>query len=333
MNSALIATTAFIAVVSTSAFSLPSTSHQTRQSNKRSIALNSAIAASVPSISSPYKTLPWNTQREEQRKARRLTIENAQLFRELGLPEDATYEDVAETTARLIAETELLPKNEGIKKKIKIEIARDEIYQIRLNERITGVRSEQEDAARVSKLEEGGLEGLQSMTTDNIDDIIKPKANFRIPVVSGLVEYFQSVFVPPDEKWRKRQIIIWGASTLVCLINPPLTEGFARLNWLPAGGMMGYRGMPVPEGGGGGGYNPFRGKRNKSHQVKAMGIAIFAWVFIKGLAESIVMKVPALAISRSCEWYKFALVQATLGLLVSYIQTYKEGEDNKELMI
>ena len=170
------------------------------------------------------------------------------------------------------------------------------------------------------------------MTTDNIDDIIKPKAKLRIPIVSGLVEYFQSVFKPPDEKWRKRQIIIWGASTLVCLINPPLTEGFARLNWLPAGGMMGYRGMPVPEGGEGG-YNPFRGKRNKSHQVKAMGIALFAWVFVKGLAESIVMKVPALATSRSCEWYKFALVQATLGVLVSYIQTYKEGEDSKELMI
>ena len=173
----------------------------------------------------------------------------------------------------------------------------------------------------------------QSLTTDNIDDIIKPKAKLRIPVVSGLVEYFQSVWVPPDEKWRKRQIIIWGASTLVCLINPPLTEGFARVNWLPAGGMMGYRGMPVPEGGGGGGYNPFRGKRNKAHQIKAMGIALFAWVAMKMLADNVVMKIPALAASRSCEWYKFAMVQATMGTLTSYIQTFKEGEEGKELMI
>ena len=33
-------------------------------------------------------------------------------------------------------------------------------YQIRLNERISGVRAEQDDAARVSKLEESGIEGL-----------------------------------------------------------------------------------------------------------------------------------------------------------------------------
>ena len=149
--------------ISTShAFAPPSSSSSIQSSQgpkSRSVALNSAIAA-VPSISNPYNNLPWNVEREEKRKQRRLTIENSQLFRELGLPTDATYEDVAETTQRLIAETELLPKNEGIKKKIKIEIARDKIYQIRLNERITGVRGEQEDAARVSKLEEGGVEGL-----------------------------------------------------------------------------------------------------------------------------------------------------------------------------
>lgn len=155
-----------IAVISTTttyAFAPPSTTQQTQSQYSR--LTNSAIAAvAIPSsvsVSNPYKNLPWNTEREEKRKQRRLTIENAQLFRELGLPEDATYEDVAETTSQLIAETQLLlPKNEGLKKKIKIEIARDKIYQIRLNERITGVRSEQEDAARVSKLEEGGIEGL-----------------------------------------------------------------------------------------------------------------------------------------------------------------------------
>lgn len=134
----------------------PPRSH--RQSNKaRSLALNSAIAAQLPD---PYKNLPWNVEREEARSQRRLTTENAALFRELGLPEDATYEDVTATTRHLIDLTKELPKTEGLKKKIRIEIARDKIYQIRLNERITGVRAEQEDAARVSKLEEGGIEGL-----------------------------------------------------------------------------------------------------------------------------------------------------------------------------
>lgn len=302
-----------------------------RPSQTRSIGLNSAISA-VPAVPNPYKNLPWNTEREEKRNQRRLTRDNAALFRELGLPEDATYEDVAAKTEHLISLTEELPKNEGIKKKIKVEIARDKIYQIRLNERISGVRAEQEDAARVSKLEDEGIDGLVAMTSDSVDDIIKPKQKLRIPVISGMVEFFQSIVKSPDEKWRNRQIMVWGLSTLVCLINPPLTEGFARVNWLPAGGMMGYRGMPGMEDVGSG-YNPFRGKRNKKHQVQAMGIAIAAWVLAKAVAETVVGKVPAMAASRSAVWFKFAIVQATLGTLVSFIQTYKEGEDNPELMI
>mmetsp|Transcript_1768 Transcript_1768/g.3795 ORF Transcript_1768/g.3795 Transcript_1768/m.3795 type:complete len:332 (-) Transcript_1768:190-1185(-) len=331
MKVVLLSTTALAAIATTCAFA---PSHQ--QSKTRSLSplriSNTAIAALPQAVSDPYKNLPWNTEREEKKKQRRLTHENAALFRELGLPEDATYEDVAAKTEHLIELTEDLPKNEGIKKRIKIEISRDKIYQIRLNERISGVRAEQEDAARVSKLEDEGLDGLASMISDNVDDIVKPKQKLRIPVVSGLVEYFQSIFVPPDEKWRKRQIMVWGLSTLACLINPPLTEGFARVNWLPAGGMMGYRGMKGMEDVGSG-YNPFRGKRNKSHQVKAMGIAILGWIVARSLAEMVVSKVPAMAASRSAVWYKFAFTQATLGLLVSYIQTYKEDEEGKELMI
>lgn len=169
------------------------------------------------------------------------------------------------------------------------------------------------------------------MTTDNIDDIIKPKKKLRVPIVSPLVEYMQSVYTPPDDAWRNRQLAVWGLSTLACLALPSLTEGFARLNWLPAGGTMGYRGMPMPEGGGGG-YNPFRSKRNKKHQVQAMGIALSAWILAKYVGERVISRVPAMAASRSAEWFKFAVVQALLGSLCMFIQTYK-GEDTPDLMI
>lgn len=330
MKVALLSTAALAAISTGLAFAPPSQSH--RQSKTRSLALNSAISATPPKLSNPYKSLPWNTEREDKRKQRRLTHENAALFRELGLPEDATYEDVAAKTKHLISLTEDLPKNEAIKKKIKIEIARDKIYQIRLNERITGVRAEQEDAARVSKLEDEGVDGLAAMTSDSVDDIIKPKQKLRIPVVSGMVEYFQSIYTPPDEKWRNRNLVIWGASTIGCLVLPSLTEGFARINWLPAGGMMGYRGMPDMENTGGG-YNPFRGKRNKKHNVQAMGIAIMVWVLARMVSEAVVEKVPAMAASRSAMWFKFAITQAMLGTAVSFIQTYKEGEEGADLMI
>ena len=66
--------------------------------------------------------------------------------------------------------------------------------------------------------------------------------------------------------------------------------------------------------------------------MKAMGIAIFGSYGRIGL-KLLCNEGTSVATSRSCEWYKLALVQAILGLLVSYIQTYKEGEDNNELMI
>lgn len=165
MKIALLSTAALTAATTCYAFA-PSSSHSSNQrtTTTRSFApLNSSAISAVPiskKIPNPYQNLPWVTEREEKRKQRRLTHDNAALFRELGLPEDATYEDVASKTKHLISLTEDLPKNEGIKKRIKIEIARDKIYQIRLNERISGVRAEQDDAARVSKLEEEGVEGL-----------------------------------------------------------------------------------------------------------------------------------------------------------------------------
>ena len=157
--------------------SLSSSSRQRQSSSTSSSSpLNSAISAILPNINksslpNPYESLPWNIERQEKRRARRLSIDNAALFRELGLPEDATYEDVSARTEHLIELTHLdvedaagsggaATKNESIKRRIKIEIARDKIYQIRLNERISGVRAEQDDAARVSKLEESGIEGL-----------------------------------------------------------------------------------------------------------------------------------------------------------------------------
>jgi hypothetical protein len=110
-----------------------------------------------------------------------------------------------------------------------------------------------------------------------------------------------------------------------------MVENFARVNWLAAGGMMGYRGMPgmvnrEP------GSNPFRGRRNKAHQVQAMGVALAIWVVAKAVAEGVVMRVPAMVASRSCEWFKFAIVQGVLCLSCLFVQTYK-GEGGKDLMI
>lgn len=88
-------------------------------------------AAAVPN---PFKKLPWNAKREREREARRLRQESAMLHRELGITEDATYEEITAACNRLIADA-----GDDMKQKIKIEVAKDKILQIRLNARLAGL--------------------------------------------------------------------------------------------------------------------------------------------------------------------------------------------------
>ena len=233
------------------------------------------------------------------------------MFRELGLEYDAEYEQVKEKTDALIQHYKDV---NDIKSRIKVEVARDKIYMLKLNEQISVLES-----------------GEDVFDNKDATKTKKEKKPFRFPIVSNLIDYADSIYMPPDEAWMKRQYVIWGLSTLFCLINPPMVENFSRVNWLAAGGMTGYRGMPGMENKEPG-YNPFRGKRNKAHQVQAMGVGLAIWVVAKMFAESFVMRIPALVASRSCEWFKFAIVQGIMCLSCLNVQTYK-GEDGKELMI
>lgn len=111
---------------------------------------NTALnAAAIPN---PMKSLPWNVKKEREREARRLKAESAKLHRELGIAEDATFEEIQEATQTLINKAEAAGDP---KKKIKVEIAKDKIMQIRLNERLAGVAHVTEDAAAQSAAEAG----------------------------------------------------------------------------------------------------------------------------------------------------------------------------------
>ena len=108
----------------------------------------SYAAATVPN---PFKLLPWNAEKERLRQARRLKKERAVLHRELGIAEDATYEEIVAATNNLIAMA-----GNDLKAKIKIEVAKDKILQIRLNERLAGLAAESKEARAQSTYE---LEG------------------------------------------------------------------------------------------------------------------------------------------------------------------------------
>ncbi len=105
-------------------------------------------AVSVPN---PFKALPWNVKKEQEREARRLRTESAKLHRELGIAEDATFEEIQEVTGSLIQKAEA---DGDLKKKIKVEVAKDRIMHIKLSERLAGRTELTEDAKAQSRLEE-----------------------------------------------------------------------------------------------------------------------------------------------------------------------------------
>lgn len=112
---------------------------------------NMAVSASSTAIPNPFKKLPWNVKKEREREARRLKQERAKLYRQLGIAEDAEYEEIVLATDTLIAKA-----GNNVKEKIQIEVAKDKILQIRLNERLAGLAAENKEARAMSNYEVEG---------------------------------------------------------------------------------------------------------------------------------------------------------------------------------
>ena len=109
------------------------------------------LYAAAPSIPNPFKKLPWVAEKERLREARRLSQERAKLHRQLGIAEDATYEEIVAATDSLLAKA-----GDDLKQKVKIEVAKDKILQIRLNERLAGLAATSKEARAQSSYEVDG---------------------------------------------------------------------------------------------------------------------------------------------------------------------------------
>ena len=257
----------------------------------------------IPSVPNPFKALPWNVQKEKERNARRMKVESANLHRELGLSEDATFEEITEVTQALIKQAE---KNSDIKKKIKVEVAKDRILQIKLNERLAGLATLTEDAKAQSRLEEA---------EEDDDDLFPEKKSkeWRVP------RWAEGLIVKPDAKYRNRQFQVFGLMTLVCFVLPPLAEKVIMTNWMFAAGQIMRRGM---SGEPGDDYNPYSGRRSLPHQRTAILLSLFVWLSLKiwtGLIGNIKMVFgPQYVIPMEA-----ALMNLGLGIFTAYTQTYK----------
>ena len=113
--------------------------------------LAAAASSQAPALPNPFRKLPWNQRKEQERQARRMKLERAQLHRELGIAEDATYEEIVAATNQLIAAA-----GSDLKAKIKVEVAKDKILQHRLNERLAGLKAESKEARAMSTYETEG---------------------------------------------------------------------------------------------------------------------------------------------------------------------------------
>ena len=115
-----------------------------------------AAKMAMPVPADLFKKLPWNVAKEQQRQARKMKLEQATLHRELGIAEDATYEEIVEATDGLI-----LKAGSDLKQKIKIEVCKDKILQIRLNARLSGLARASTDARAQSTYESEGYVDLR----------------------------------------------------------------------------------------------------------------------------------------------------------------------------
>lgn len=254
-------------------------------------------------LPNPFKSLPWNAKKEREREARRQKTESASLHRELGIAEDADFEEITEVTNDLIKKAEAVG---DVKKKIKVEIAKDRIMQIRLNERLAGLMELTEDAKAQSRLEEA---------EDDDEDLFpddKPK-EWRVP------RWAEGLIKKPDAAYRNRQIKVFGAMTLISFVLPPMAEKVIMSNWLFAAGQLSRRGMSENLDAD---YNPYEGKRSKPHQRTAVLLSIFVWLILRSWTAT-------LGNARNVFGPRYVtVVDATvmnigLGIFTAYTQTYK----------
>jgi Protein CHAPERONE-LIKE PROTEIN OF POR1-like len=130
---------------------------------------SSLFVSTISTIPNPFNQLPWKIQKEREREIRRNKIERSKIYRQIGIAEDATYEEIVDATNRLIDNA-----GTNLKQKIQIEIMKDQILQHRLNERLNGLlvqermSSANKEARAMSNYEMDGY--VRVIVFSNFDD-------------------------------------------------------------------------------------------------------------------------------------------------------------------
>lgn len=248
-------------------------------------------------LPNPLSKLPWNVAKRKKREERRLKQEAALLYRELGVAEDATFEEIQEATSLLLA------RYEGdLKKKVKVEICKDKIMQIRLNQRLEGLVKETSDAAASNYLDE------------EVEELANKPSSWELP------RWAQGIIVKPDNVWRDQCVFWFGGIAALGVLIPTKADSFVTIIFFLASALMGQRGKPKPEPGMA--SNPFRGSVGW-HSLFAILIAAWGIAFY-GFIISLIMKaLPFLEGSTFSSPFRNILMNLFMGLTVAYVKPYK----------
>lgn len=263
-------------------------------------------------VTAPFDSLmdklPWNARRLEVRRARKIRRDIADLHRQMGIPEDAPYEDLQAATDRLIREA-----GKDVKKRLKVEKSKDDILLLRLSERMAGLTSISTDAKAQSTYEKDGASEAKEVEKKN-----RPVPQWR----DGLI-------VKPDEKWIKRTAGIWSIFTIIPFINSSgSTQFLSVFQFVFLTGQLMWRGVPKDMHSGG----TFRRPANTvsfAHQKVAWLLSLGIFCGAKLLAYSLVP--PAIRKSfRATQLWSWTLECGMFAASNLYLQPYKPGKYKKD---
>eukprot|EP00977_Amphora_coffeiformis_P015550 scaffold4553_cov142-Amphora_coffeaeformis.AAC.2 len=255
-------------------------------------------------VGNPLSKLPWNVERERQKTARKLKQERNELHRQLGIAEDATYEEIVAATDALIAKA-----GSDLKAKVKVEIAKDKILQIRLNERLSGLATGTKDARAQSRFEQQGAD------EDDLPQKKKQESEAQAPA------WTRGLIVKPTQEHVKGQLRLWGILTAIGVALPPAQDYLGRFTWLVCVAQLTFRGMPREEQERGGMGISFNTGGGGGHRKIAFALGFGVWVVGAIISYGLM---PSWA--RGQRWtgsVAFTLQNFIFGLACSYLQPYK----------
>lgn len=278
----------------------------------RLFAAKASGVSPLKKITDPYDNLmgklPWNARRLEERRARKIRRDIAVLHREMGIPEDAPYEDLQAATDRLI-----MAAGQDIKKRLKVEKAKDEILHLRLNERMAGLTSVTTEAKSQTTYERQGVAEKE----------IQKKKDAPVP------QWRDGIVVKPDEKWLKKTVALWGTLLIIPFLNggggtPVLTI----FQFVFLAGQLMWRGVPK-EMQGGGRFRPSSDTIAFSHQKVAWLMALGLFCSAKLLGYMLVPPPVKRSLKATGLW-SWTLECGMLMAANLYLQPYKAGGYKKD---